>query len=250
MITRLSKVLRDDGIEIRSRVTIEGVRKEKDGLRVSLAGQETHEEKSVDTVLTLERTAALKGIGLPSLSLDEDAPFLAVNEKMETAAEGVYAIGDMTASSRRHYSHRAAAMGIAAGENAMGKSSSVEPGLIPRVLFTRPEVASVGLTPKEAREKGYEIGVGAAPLSMNPLGMIRAEEEGMIENVADRKYGEILGVHIIAATASEMIGQALMAIQWELTLHELASMPFPHPTLSESMAEAAREALGNPIYLP
>ncbi|MEW6664045.1 MAG: FAD-dependent oxidoreductase [Thermodesulfobacteriota bacterium] len=250
IVTRLSKVLRESGIQIRNGVTLEEARMEKDGLRVCLTGREPLEERGIDAVLTLERAAELKGIGLPNLHLDEDAPFLAVNEKTETAAEDVFAVGDMTASSRHHYSHRAAAMGIAAGENAMGKPSSVNHRTIPRVLFTRPEVASVGLTPREARERGYEIGVGAAPLSMNPLGMIRGEEEGMIEIVADRKYGEILGIHIIAATASEMIGQALMAIQLELTLHELAATPFPHPTLSESMAEAARDALGRAIYLP
>jgi dihydrolipoamide dehydrogenase len=92
--------------------------------------------------------------------------------------------------------------------------------------------------------------VGAAPLSMNPIGMIFDEDEGMIEVVADRSYGEILGVHIIGTAAPEMIGSALMAIQLEATLDDLSRIPFPHPTLSESIAEAAREALGNQIYLP
>ena len=118
------------------------------------------------------------------------------------------------------------------------------------MLFTHPEVALIGFTPQEAKARGYDVVVGAAPLSMNPRGMILAESEGIVEVVADKSYGEILGVHIIGTAASEMIGQALMAIQMEATLHELAAAPFPHPTLSESLAEAARDALGNSLYLP
>jgi dihydrolipoamide dehydrogenase len=118
------------------------------------------------------------------------------------------------------------------------------------VLFTYPEVASVGLTSKEAKRKGYAVVVGSAPLSMNPLGMILAENEGIVEVVADKSYGEILGVHIIGRNASEMIGQALVAIQLEATFDDLAAIPFPHPTFSESLTEAVRDALGNPIYLP
>ena len=92
--------------------------------------------------------------------------------------------------------------------------------------------------------------MGAAPLSMNALGMLLSETEGIVEIVADRTYGEILGIHLIGTKVSEMIGEALMALRMEATVNELAAMPFPHPTLSESLAEAARDALGNAIYLP
>ena len=122
--------------------------------------------------------------------------------------------------------------------------------LYTRVLFTFPEVATVGMTPKEAKNKGYEVVVGAAPLSMNSLGMILGEDEGIVEVVADKTYGEILGVHIIGKNASEIIGQALIAIQLEATYDDLAAIAFPHPTLSESITEAVRDALGKPIYLP
>ena len=85
---------------------------------------------------------------------------------------------------------------------------------------------------------------------MNPYGMILSENEGIVEVVAEKRYGEVLGVHFIGTAASEMAGQAVLAIQMEATLDELANAPFPHPTLSESLAEAARDALGKPIYLP
>jgi dihydrolipoamide dehydrogenase len=248
--TRLRKILRDEGIEITTNTTIKNVRKKKEGLFVDLSFKEGPQEVVVDTIITLERAAALKGIGLKTINLDEESSFLAVNEKTETAQEGVYAIGDLTAPPEQHYSHRAAEMGIVAAENAMGNDTSLNFRNLPRVLFTHPEVASIGFTPQEAKAMGYEVVVGAAPLSMNPFGMILAESEGIIEVVADKSYGEILGAHVIATAASEMIGQALVAIQIEATLHELAATPFPHPTLSESLAEAARDALGYPIYLP
>ncbi len=248
--SRLRKILRDENIDIRTKATIEKVSNDRDSLIVKLSGEETTEEVVVDALVTLERAADLTGIGVRNIGLDEEASFLAVNEKTETAAEGVYAIGDLTAPSDQHYSHRAAHMGIVAAENAMGGKASFNPKSLIRVLFTHPEMASIGLTPKEARAKGWDVLVGAAPLAMNALGMILAEMEGIVEVVADRAYGEILGVHMIGSAASEIIGEGLMAIQLEATLRELANIPFPHPTLSESLAEAARDALGNPIYLP
>lgn len=248
--TRLRRVLKDEGMEIKTKAAIENVIKTKDGLMVDLSTKEGHEDVAVDTVVTFDRAAALKGLGLENIDLDEAQPFLDVNEKTETDAEGVYAIGDLTAPPERHYSHRASEMGIVAAENAIGDGASLNPKIHTRVLFTHPEVASVGLTPKEAKGKGYEVVIGAAPLSMNPLGMILAENEGIVEVVADKTYGEILGVQIIGKNASEMIGQALIAIHLEATFHELAAILFPHPTLSESLTEAVRDALGKPIYLP
>lgn len=248
--TRLNKILKDEGIEIRTQAAIESVTKDKRGLAVGLSAKEGAQEFVVDRIVTLERAAELKGLGLETIGLDAKSSYLAVNEKAETMAAWMYAIGDLTAPPEHHYSHRAAEMGIVAAENAMGGESSLNPRTVTRVLFTHPEVAAVGLTPKEAKAEGHDIMVGAAPLSMNALGMLLAETEGIVEIVADRSYGEILGIHLIGTKVSEMIGEALMAIRMEATVNELAAMPFPHPTLSESLAEAARDALGKAIYLP
>jgi dihydrolipoamide dehydrogenase len=250
LISRLRKVLRGEGIAVKIASAIGKVETTPEGLTVELSSKDGAETVEIDTLLTLERVPALKGIGLSSINLDEDSPYLAVNERMETSIQGVYAIGDLTVPSEFHYSHRAAQTGIIAAENAMGRNVVVNPRTLTRVLFTQPEVASVGLSVKEAKQQGYDTVVGSAPLSMNPYGMILAENEGLIEMIADKRYGEILGVRIIGTTASEMVGQALLAIQMEATLEELDKTPFPHPTLSESLAEAARDALGNPIYLP
>ena len=164
--------------------------------------------------------------------------------------KGLYAIGDLTAPEKKHYSHLASSAGLVAAENAMGMSRAVRERTAARIAFTKPQVACVGLTGKEAKGMGYEVVVGAAPLSMNTLGMITVQTDGLVEIVAEKRYGEILGIHIIGDSACEMIGQGVLAIQQEMTLEELARTTFPHPTLSESIAEAARDALGAAIYLP
>jgi dihydrolipoamide dehydrogenase len=248
--SRLSKGLKDEGIVIKTHSEILDAAKKNDGLHVKLKTKDDPETVIVDRLLSVERQASLKDLGLENIDLDEKEAYLKVNDRMETEAPGVYAIGDLTGRQSRHYSHLASEGGIIAAENAMGHEAALNPRTFTRVVFTQPQVACAGLTRKEAIKAGYEVVVGSAPLSMNPFGMILAENEGIVEVVADKSYGEILGVHMIGTGASEMIGQALMAIQLEATLDDLASMSFPHPTLSESLAEAAREALGRPIYIP
>jgi dihydrolipoamide dehydrogenase len=248
--SRLRKVLKDQGLSIKREAKITGASKGKGGLRVDLDSKEGSETVVVDRILYIERTASLKGLGLTSIGLDENREYLEVNNKMETRAEDVYAIGDLTGPQSKHYSHFSSEGGIVAAENAMGLASSMNPMTFTRVLFTQPQVASVGLTPKEAKKAGHDVVVGAAPYGMNPYGMLLAENKGIVEVVGEKKYGEVLGVHFIGSNASEMAGQAILAIQLEATLEDLARASFPHPTLSESLAEAARDALGRHIYLP
>ncbi len=248
--SRLRKVLKDQGLNIKREAKITGASKRKGGLRVDLDSKEGSETVVVDRILYIERTASLKGLGLTSIGLDENGEYLEVNDKMETKAEGVYAIGDLTGPQSKHYSHFSSEGGIVAAENAMGLVSSMNPMTFTRVLFTQPQVASVGLTLKEAKKAGHDVVVGAAPYGMNPYGMLLAENEGIVEVVGEKKYGEVIGAHFIGSNASEMAGQAILAIQLEATLEDLARASFPHPTLSESLAEAARDALGRHIYLP
>jgi dihydrolipoamide dehydrogenase len=231
-------------------VEIVTVTKEKDALKVELKSKEGRETIVVEKIITLERAAVLKDLGLSNIALDESRDHLIVNDKMETETEGVFAIGDLIGPPSQHYSHLASEGGIIAAENAMGGNSALNPKTRTRILFTQPQIASVGLTSREAKNEGYDVIVGAAPLSMNPFGMIIGENEGLVEIVAEGSYGEILGVHIIGTAASEMIGQAVVAMRMKATVEELATISFPHPTLSESVAEAARDALEIPIFLP
>lgn len=248
--SRLTKAVKDQGIEILTNTKLSGIKKKKDGLHSVLKVKDKEKTIVVDRVLNIQREASLKGLGLDTVGLDEKSEFIAVNERMETRAAGIYAIGDLAAAETRHYSHLASTGGIVAAENAMGVESIFDHRTIVRVLFTQPQVACVGLTAKEAKEAGHDVATGAAPLSMNPFGMIISQNEGIVEVVAEKKYGEVLGVHFIGQGACEMAGQAVLAIQMEATLEEVAKASFPHPTLSESFAEAARDCLQRPIYLP
>jgi dihydrolipoamide dehydrogenase len=248
--SRLIKVLREQGINILTEANISAIKKKKDGLYCVLRVKDKDETIVVDRVISLRRGASISGLGLDTVGLDEKSDFIKVNERMETRVAGIYAIGDLAADETRHYSHLSSTGGIVAAENAMGMESFFDHRTIARVVFTQPQVACVGLTAKEAKEAGYDVATGAAPLSMNPFGMIISQNEGLVEVVAEKKYGEILGINFIGQGACEMAGQAVLAIQMEATLEEIAKATFPHPTLSESLAEAARECLGRPIYLP
>ena len=247
---RLAKALQTQGITLITGAKNLALKKKSAGVEAVMAVKDKEETLQVDLVIALHRAAAVKDLGLETVGLDEKAEFLPVNERMETGVKGIYAIGDLTAPQKKHFSHVASSGGLVAAENAMGMNRVFNERTVTRVAFTSPQVACVGLTGKEAKALGYEVVVGAAPLSMNTLGMITVQTDGLVEIVADRRYGEILGIHIIADSACEMIGQGVLAIQQEMTLEELAQTTFPHPTLSESIAEAARDALGAAIYLP
>ncbi|MCD6296296.1 MAG: NAD(P)/FAD-dependent oxidoreductase [Deltaproteobacteria bacterium] len=248
--SRLTKSLKEQGINILTKTKISAIKKKKDGLHCVLKVKDKDETIVVDRVISLQRRASVAGLGLDTVGLDEKSDFIEVNERMETRVAGIYAIGDLAADETRHYSHLSSTGGIVAAENAMGMESFFDHRTIARVVFTQPQIACVGLTSKEAKDAGYDVATGAAPLSMNPFGMIISENEGIVEVVAEKKYGEVLGIHFIGQGACEMAGQAVLAIQMEATLEEVAKATFPHPTLSESLAEAARECLGRPIYLP
>jgi len=248
--SRLAAALKNQGITVWTGADMAEVKKEKDGLHCALKVKDRQEALVVESVLSLWRGAALAGLGLESVGYAKSGDFIAVNNHMETGLDGIYAIGDVASPESRHYSHQASNGGIVAAENAMGLKSTYDPKNLCKVLFTRPQVACVGLTSKEAKEAGYEVIEGAAPFSMNPLGMILTQTEGIVEVVAEKKYGEVLGIHWIGEGASEMAGVGVLALQMEATLEDLARAPFPHPTLNESLADAARECLGRSIFLP
>ena len=230
--SRLTKALRDRGISILTRAEIKSLKKNKDGVQCVISGKDKEEKVVVDRVISFRRKASLSELGLETVGLDKNAGHITVNERMETAVRGIYAIGDVSSPEKLHYSHLSSAGGIVAAENAMGLDSVFDHRTNCRILFTQPQVACVGLTSKEAKQAGYEVVEGAAPLSMNPFGMITAQTEGLVEVVADKRYGEVLGIHIIGESASEMAGQGVLAIQMEATLEDLSRVVFPHPTLS------------------
>ena len=147
-------------------------------------------------------------------------------------------------------SHAASAMGVTAAENSMGQDEIFPSQLVPRGLWTFPQVGAVGLSEDEAEAQGYEVEVGSFPYSINGLAMARGEVLGSVKIVTDEKYGEVLGVHIVGAGATELIGEAVMAIQLEATADDIAHTIRMHPTYSETLMDAGRDAGGWALYLP
>ena len=147
-------------------------------------------------------------------------------------------------------SHASSSMAVTAAENAMGNSRKFPFHLIPRGIWTLPEVGAVGLSEEEAEEKGIDVEVGDFPYSINGLAMARNEMSGAVKIISDARYGEILGVHIVGANATELVGEAVLAMQLEATVPELARSIRVHPTFSESVVDAARDAENWALYLP
>jgi dihydrolipoamide dehydrogenase len=188
------------------------------------------------------RVPYLEGLGLEALSvqLGENGA-LAIDGSGATSVPGLYGAGDATGGIM--LSHAAMHEGRVAAESALGQKSRVDLRAVPRCIHTHPEYAAVGLSDQEARAAGHEVRVGLADLSANARAAALGQQEGVVKLVADARTGEILGVHILGPQASELIGQAVLAMRLEATVYDLAAAVHWHPSLSEALTEAARRAL-------
>jgi dihydrolipoamide dehydrogenase len=173
---------------------------------------------------------------------------IAVNDRVQTSVPTVYAIGDATGGWM--LSHAASSMAICAAENCMGQATKFNGSLITRAMWTVPQMGSVGLSEEEAEKKGLDIEVGGFPYSINGYAMLRGEVDGAVKIVSDAGTGEILGVHIVGSAATETIGEAVLAMQLECTVKELARGVRVHPAFCETVVDAARDAAGWALYLP
>lgn len=245
---RLAQALREQGVELLPHFILQSVKRSERGFQAILSGSE-EQTVEVDRVLVSARRANTTDLGLEQagVQLREDGR-IEVNERLETSAGGIYAIGDATGGWM--LSHASSSMAITAAENAMGNARKFAFQLIPRGIWTFPQVGSVGLSEEEAQEQGLEVEVGDFPYSINGLAMARDEMLGAVKVVSEPRYGEILGVHIVGANATELIGEAVMAMQLQATVRELAYSIRVHPTFSESVVDAARDALNWALYLP
>lgn len=173
--------------------------------------------------------------------------FIETNDKMETSVSGVYAIGDV--NGKYPLAHVASAEGLVAAENINGVVSKLNYNLIPTGVYSFPELASVGLTEEQAKEKGLDYNVSKFPLAANGMAIAEGATAGFVKLISDNKYGEVIGVHIVAADATEMISKAVAIMQLEGTIYDLAKTIHPHPTFSETLVEAAYGAIDKPIHM-
>jgi dihydrolipoamide dehydrogenase len=239
---RLSKSLSSRGIRIMVGTTVKEFRKKSviEALTVSKSGEEQIVE-SEKVLLAAGRAPNLDDLGLESAGVTYSRRGVFVDEYMETNVKGVFAIGDCVTVSLAHV---ASEQGIVAAENALGHRSIYDSRIIPRCIFTMPEVAAVGMTSKEAKDHGYELLTGRFPFSASGRALTLGETEGTVKIIAEKSTKKILGFHIIGNRASELIPEATLAIKMQAKLSDLGGLIHPHPTLSEGLKEAALEAEG------
>ena len=239
---RVAKALFDQGAQIHMHSGLDSVKKSGRSWEATLSGP-NGETVNVEMVVVSSRRPNTEGLGLEGVGVQRNGDgSIRVNAQLETSVPGVYAAGDVTGGWM--LSHAATAMGRVAAENAMGQRSTFSAHTVPRGIWGSPEVGSVGLTEEQAEEEGMAVLVGEFPYAVNGLAMARGEGEGAVKIVSESRCGEILGVHIVGAGATELLGEALLAIQLESTAGELAKGMRLHPTFSESVVDAARMLLG------
>jgi len=245
---RIAQSLREQDIELFPRYTLQSVKKRGEGFEAILSGPEG-KSVEVDRVLVSARRHNTANLGLEQVGirLNEDGS-IRVNQRLETSLPGIYAIGDATGGWM--LSHAASSMAVVAAENAMGNSRKFPFHLVPRGIWSIPQVGSVGLSEEDAEEEGIDVEIGDFPYSINGLAMARDEMIGAVKVVSNARHGEILGVHIVGANATELVGEAVLAMQLESTARELAYSIRVHPTFSESVVDAARDSLNWALYLP
>lgn len=233
----LKEKLENKNITIRTNNKITGF-VSKDNKKVV---QTENAEKSIDSIetdcilLATGRTPNLTG--LENIKLEFANGFLKVDKNMRTSIKKIYAIGDLIGGFQ--LAHAASSEGINVINHINGKSNNtLEEKTIPRCVYTLPEVASVGLTERQAKEAGYEVKVKTTPLAANGKAITSNKTNGFIKLVSEEQYGEILGVVMVGANATEIISQASAFMHLEGTIEELDTMVFPHPTISENLGEA------------
>ena len=209
-------------------------------------GEETIQAEKM--LLAVSRRPNVENVGLEKAGISFSRRGIPVDEGMCTNVSHIYAIGDVVGGVM--LAHWASHMGVAAAENALGGHVRLDEKAIPSCVFCSPEVASVGLSEEEAREKGYDVVLGEFPFLASGKAIAHGEAEGSAKVVADAKHGEILGLHVIGPHASDLIPTGGLALELEATLDELKDTIMPHPTLGEAIAEAALVALGIPLSVP
>ncbi len=243
----LARLLTKKGIKILVSSKVANMEAAGKEIKITVEKSQGAEEIVVEKVLAaVGRIPNTAGLGLEENGIGFNGKFVAVNDKMRTNVEGIYAIGDVVGGIQ--LAHVATHEGMLAAENAMGQDSKIDYKVVPSCIFTMPEIASVGLTEKKAREAGYQVVVGKFPFGACGKALSAGQTEGFVKIVAEEKYKEILGVHIIGPGATDLISEGALALKLETTLEELAETIHAHPTLGEAVMEAALQGLGRPLH--
>lgn len=246
---RLGRLMKRQGIDIQTQMKIEKAEISADKIRLSglcLKTNSPFAQEAEKVLLAIGRRPNSEIIQEIDATLCDQGGWVKVNEYFETSCPGIYAIGDLIGG--KLLAHKAMHEGILAIENANGACHSLDPSTVPMAVFTDPELASVGLTEEECRERGLKIKVGLFPLQANGRAVAMEKSEGLIKIIADEN-NKIIGAHLLAPAASEMIGEMALAVRLGLKLEDLGRSIHVHPTLSESLAEASLKAINRAFHL-
>ncbi len=237
-----------NGIEIYTDTKVESIDRDGDGLVVNTSSQSGRKSHKADKVLlAIGRKPAIDGLGLNELGIKTEKNAINVNKNMQTSVNNIYAIGDC--NGKVMLAHAASAQGIAAIESIMGKKPEIDFRTIPYCVYTKPELAGVGMTEEQAKSKGIEVKTGIFPMYVNGKAMIEAETEGLVKYIAQKDTGEIIGLHIAGPRATDLIVEGALAIRLEATVDEIISTIHAHPTVGEALQEAAHAVYDSAIHI-
>ena len=245
---QLARSFKKAGIKVSTGATVERVEDGKT-LKVHLKTSRKKEVIEVDQVLSsVGITGNIEDLGLEDVGVETDGGFIKTDALSRTKIKGVYAIGDVAGPP--WLAHKASHEGILCVENIAGKEvHALDKENIPGCTYCQPQIASVGYTEHAAREKGLDIKIGKFPFSASGKASAAGHTDGFVKVIYDAKYGELLGCHVIGHDATELIAEVVTARTLETTYHEILDAVHPHPTLSEAIMEATRDALGQSINI-
>ena len=246
---QFERSLKKLGIKVMTNSSVEKVEKTANGIKAIVKTKKGEETLEADLVLSAVGIKTnIENIGLEDVGIVVDKDKIIVNDWYQTNIPGYYAIGDVTPGPA--LAHVASAEGILCVEKIAGQHvEAIDYGNIPGCTYATPEIASVGMTEKEAKEAGYELKVGKFPFSASGKASAAGTKDGFVKVIFDAKYGEWLGCHMIGAGVTDMIAEAVLGRKLETTGHEVLKAIHPHPTMSEAVMEAVADAYDEVIHL-
>jgi dihydrolipoamide dehydrogenase len=241
----LARVYRKRGINFHTNAKVDQVEKTKTGVSVTITVDGKQQKIEAEKILiAIGRKPRTQNIGLERTKIKPEREFITTDSWMQTGEPGVYAIGDIVLGTPQ-LAHVGAMEGLVAVAKIAGKPAKpINRERIPGATYCHPEIGSVGLTETQAREAGYNVKIGKFPFTANSRASIVGQHEGFIKIVSDADYGEILGVHIIGPQATELIAEAVAAMELEATVEDLMWTIHAHPTLAEAMLDASNSVYG------
>ncbi len=245
----LARSFKKRGMDIRIGTKVKSLDRDASPMKLTVESAKGEDTIETDVVLmAVGRAPMTDDLGLEGAGIEMDGPWVKINEWCETNVAGVYAIGDVAGEPM--LAHKGSHEGIVAAERIAGVAEHpMRYDNIPSVGYCHPEVAVIGLTEDEAKAAGHEVKVGKYPLTSHGRAVTAAHNEGFVKIIADAKYGEVLGVHMIGYNVSELIGEAGLARALESTVEEIAAHAHAHPSMAEAVMEAALAAMDRAIHI-